>query len=305
MTVLDPTRWDVRAIGELLVRCGTRARRAQAGVPWQVKADGTLVTDIDRGVEALLRQALDRPEQGSRVIGEETVAEQGEGYLDAALKGIAWIVDPIDGTAPYAHGLDSWGVSIGFARHGVLEQGGVILPARGEMLLGRGDGVVWAAGAGVDAGCEPEAVPELRPFVPCPAPWREHGMLALGQRWAKGRVLPWPNPVIATGSAVDVLTGLMFGRVMGYIGHMKLWDLAGVLPLLQRAGIEGRLLDGTPITAAIASDVLVLEPGHPERWALRSDCVFGAPGVVARLLARLRGEGCPGDGAGHRGGGCG
>ncbi len=288
------TDWCVPEIVDLLLSCGRLACEAQEKTSWTLKGDGSLVTAVDRAVERVLSERLERPSEGSFLIGEETVASRDETYLRAALAGTAWIVDPVDGTAPFAHGLRSWGVSIGFARAGVIEHGAVYMPATGELLVTRGQEVLLAAGVNphADAG-----EVELSPLRPRLLPLSDGGMVALGQRFVKSRRFPLPNPVVVTGCAVNALAYLMLGRVMGCIGYMCVWDLAGVLPMLERSGIVGRLADGTPLTCRMTEGAFVLDPGRPGRWAQRDHAAFGAPDVVDALLARvLRSAEVPVDG---------
>jgi fructose-1,6-bisphosphatase/inositol monophosphatase family enzyme len=276
--------WNTDEVVDLLLHCGRIAAAAQAQASWTLKRDGSLVTAVDHAVEGLLAARLDRPAAGCFLIGEETVGNRDEGYLDGALAQTAWIVDPVDGTAPFAHGFSYWGVSIGFARAGVIEHGAVFLPATGELFITRGTEVCQAQG--VDLHADPNRL-ELRPLQPRLLPLTDGGMVALGQRFIRTRRFPWPNPVIATGCAVNVLSYLMLGRLMGCIGFMCLWDLAGVLPMLERTGIVARLADGTPLTSRIAGGAFVLGPGRPGRWAQRDQAAFGSPEVVEALVTQV------------------
>jgi fructose-1,6-bisphosphatase/inositol monophosphatase family enzyme len=275
------TEWNTSEVVDLLLCCGRIAAEAQEQATWTLKQDGSLVTAVDREVEHTLAERLDRPEAGSFLIGEETVGSRDEAYIQAALANTAWIVDPVDGTAPFAHGFGHWGVSIGFARAGVIEQGAVFLPASGELFITQGDGVCLATGVGARSAVEQVRLVALEPR---PLPLSDGGMVALGQRFVKSRRFPWPNPVIVTGCAVNALSYLMLGRLMGCLGFMCVWDLAGVLPMLERTGFVARLADGTPLTSRLGAGAFVLEPGRPDRWAQRDHAAFGSPDVVDALV---------------------
>ncbi|NLF18834.1 MAG: hypothetical protein GX595_16505 [Lentisphaerae bacterium] len=281
------TEWQPEAIVDLLVACGRIGLEAQSQTAWTLKQDGSLVTETDRAIEQLLSERFDRPAEGSRLIGEETVASRDEAYIDAALEGTAWIVDPIDGTAPFAHGLPSWGTSIGFARGGRIEHGAIVLPVSGELLVTVGDEVWWAHDLDLRRPCGPV---RLEPLPPRHQPLSRGGMIALGQRFVRTRSLPWSNPAVVTGCAIQALAWVLLGRVMGCIGHMKLWDVAGVLPMLERAGFVARLADGAPMTTAVADGAFLLAAGHPERWAQRDHVAFGPTAVVEALLAEVLSE---------------
>ncbi|KAL0266209.1 UNVERIFIED_CONTAM: hypothetical protein PYX00_011927 [Menopon gallinae] len=82
------------------------------------KKDKSLVTPADKEIENYLNQHLNQEKQEVYLLGEETLSKRSEAYIHKALKHTAWIVDPIDGTSPYAFGLPHWGISIGYAKGG-------------------------------------------------------------------------------------------------------------------------------------------------------------------------------------------
>jgi hypothetical protein len=108
-------------------------------------------------------------------------------------------------------------------------------------------------------------------------------MIGISQVLSKWGRLDCPNPVQASGCAVYALANLALGRFMAVVAHIKLWDMAGCWPILQRLGFEGRLTDGTPLTERVDADVYSLDPAAPDRWHLRDGCVFGAPGVPCKI----------------------
>lgn len=278
--------WNIEAILELLLTCGRICLDGQARAPWALKPDGSLVTAVDRAVESLLADRFDRPAAGHFMIGEETVGNRDEAYVQAALRGTAWIVDPVDGTAPFAHGLSYWGTAIGLAQAGHIVHGALILPVQGEVFVTVDREVWWARGVDVHG---PALRVRLERLVPQVLPLTAGGMVALGQRFVKTRTLMWPNPVVATGCTINALAYLMLGRLMGCIGHMKLWDVAGVLPMLERTGIEAWLADGTPMTTCLNGGAFVLAAGSPDRWSQRDHAAFGGPDVVRALVSDVLG----------------
>nr|MCU0295273.1 hypothetical protein [Candidatus Nanopelagicales bacterium] len=94
------------------------------------KSSGTdVVTQMDRGSEALLIEALldQRPDDG--VIGEEGGRREGT-------SGVTWVIDPLDGTVNYLYGLPVWGVSVGALVDGIPQVGVVNAPALGSVWAG-------------------------------------------------------------------------------------------------------------------------------------------------------------------------
>ena len=118
-----------RAAGQLLHREHPRTR--------QVSFKGTstnLVTEMDGRAEALVIDALlgQFPDDG--ILGEEGGARRGR-------SGRRWIIDPLDGTTNYAHGLPIYSVGIGLEDHGVVRLGVVYDPSRDELFVAeRGGG---------------------------------------------------------------------------------------------------------------------------------------------------------------------
>ena len=280
----DNAAWCSERILGLLMTCGRYALERWRHAPWQLKDDGTLVTAVDLAVERMLVDELESVPDGIRVVGEESVARCDEAYLAQAMRGGTFVVDPIDGTAPFAHGIPCWGVSIGRMSRGRLVDGGIALPATNEIFVTDGDRVLWTDRADFATG----RLPELGALECRSRPFGPGCLVGLGQRFVRASRFPWSNPTLVTGCAVHALAYLMLGRISAYIGYMKLWDLAAMLPMLLRCGIEVRLVNGTPVTADVRPATFDLTPGSPSRWSLQDDCLFGPPEILDLLLPAVR-----------------
>ncbi len=97
------------------------------------------VTDADRRLEELLRDGL------RRLVGELPVIGEEYGVTGDPTAGLAWIVDPIDGTRAFISGQPQWGTLVGLLDDGRPIGGWMHLPVLGESY--------WAHGqdAGVDS----------------------------------------------------------------------------------------------------------------------------------------------------------
>ncbi|MCK6481935.1 MAG: inositol monophosphatase [Planctomycetes bacterium] len=84
-----------------------------------------LVTEADRAAEALILEHLRREFPGDGIVAEETSPE----FLRA---GRVWVVDPLDGTVNFAHGIPQFSVSIGIMEEGVPRAGCVHAPVLRE-----------------------------------------------------------------------------------------------------------------------------------------------------------------------------
>lgn len=96
----------------------------ERGVSPTLKADGTPVTEADRGVEALLRETLSEARPDDAFLGEE-LGKLGESHR-------VWILDPIDGTAFFSRGDPNWRIHLALQVHGTTEVALVTSPALGR-----------------------------------------------------------------------------------------------------------------------------------------------------------------------------
>jgi myo-inositol-1(or 4)-monophosphatase len=113
-------------------RAGGEIVRSNFGAPPDVreKAPGDWVTAADIASEDAVRAVLER-ETGLPVFGEEAGGERAE---------IGWLVDPLDGTSNFVHGLDAVGVSVGLVSDGEPVVGVVHVPLLGRTYSARKGG---------------------------------------------------------------------------------------------------------------------------------------------------------------------
>jgi len=273
--------WDKDRIVELLLEAGDMAREARKKLTLEIKSDHSLVTQADTAIEVLFTEALEDEAAGRYIIGEETISRKGEDYVQAALAGEAWVVDPIDGTAPFAHFLPNWGVSVGYMKDGQLLHGGVYLPDYGELIISSGEDEFTVTEGKLEDG---EWAWKELVFPPRPSDGR--GLIAITQALAKRGQCLLPNPVMALGAAVVPLLGLLQGRFLAYLGSVKLWDAAGALPILLRLGFEASLeVDGeiVPVTTSVDSRIYELAEDSDRRWYFRSSLLIHHPGDAALM----------------------
>jgi myo-inositol-1(or 4)-monophosphatase len=95
-----------------------------------------LVTQVDRRNETVIRDTVLTRFPDHSFLGEEM------GAKDEQLSShVRWIVDPVDGTVNYAHGLPIWCVSVGVEVDGIVECGAIYNPNHNELFtVHRGHG---------------------------------------------------------------------------------------------------------------------------------------------------------------------
>jgi len=92
------------------------------------KGEIDLVTEADRGCEALLIARIEKAFPGHGILAEETrgAAEKNEH---------TWIIDPLDGTTNYAHHYPVFCVSIALQHHGEVIAGAICNPMMEELFV--------------------------------------------------------------------------------------------------------------------------------------------------------------------------
>jgi myo-inositol-1(or 4)-monophosphatase len=94
------------------------------------KPDRSPVTVADREAEALMRATIERRYPDHQVLGEEG------GTSGAADPARQWVLDPIDGTKSFMHGVPLFGTLIALLEEGRPVLGVIHLPATGELMVG-------------------------------------------------------------------------------------------------------------------------------------------------------------------------
>jgi myo-inositol-1(or 4)-monophosphatase len=131
---VPPAPEDSRDLAEIALEAALEGGRvvrgtAATGAP-EVKGRGDYVTAVDLASEGAIVRLLSERVPGMPVVGEEAGGETAEAY---------WLVDPLDGTANFVHGLPIVGVSVAAIRRGSPAAGAVHAPFFGE---------AWVAAAG-------------------------------------------------------------------------------------------------------------------------------------------------------------
>lgn len=190
----------------------------------ETKPDLTPVTEADRGVERMIRDALAQQRPDDAILGEE--------YGGDAASGRRWILDPIDGTKNYVRRVPVWATLIALADDEGIAVGVVSAPALGRRWwAARGQGA-WTTG--------PESPQPRRIHVSSvgsladasfsysdPDEWDRRAFDALLERsWrTRGYGDFWSHMLVAEG-AVDVAAEVGLG----------LWDVAALVPIVVEAG---------------------------------------------------------------------
>lgn len=127
---------------EFAVEVAWRAGRAtlahfQTGIAAETKADHSPVTIADREAERIARGLIEVRHPRDGILGEEL----GETRPGARRR---WILDPIDGTRAFVHGVPLYGVMVALEDEGDAVLGVLHFPALNETVFAaRGEGCWW------------------------------------------------------------------------------------------------------------------------------------------------------------------
>lgn len=206
------------------------------------------LTAADGAVEAAFRERIAEIFPDDAVMGEEM---GGGGNSDAL-----WIIDPIDGTANFAHGDRMWCVSIGFLERGVPTLGVVYAPALDEMFVARKGHGATLNGAPIKV----SATDDIK-----------RAAIEIG--WSTRRPFDEYIGKVQTtfGAGAHVkrcasgAMGLVYcacGRTDGYYeSHINAWDVAAGVVIAAEAGAYVNDFFASPDALAKGNPILALAPG--------------------------------------------
>lgn len=209
------------------------------------KPDRSFVTEADKTVEAFLRAELIKAFPGVEVLGEEVE----KGVSD----NVAWVIDPIDGTANFVAGVPIWAVCVGLVEDGVPTLGAVYYPVFGELYAAQRGRGAWLNGAPISARQDDEM--------------RQDDLLGLSTLSIKRMKVNLPCKVRSLGAAVACFTFVAKGSfVGGVLTDHRIWDIAAGWVIAAEAGAHtvylptGEPTDRLPLTREQLPPQLVAPP---------------------------------------------
>jgi histidinol-phosphatase len=187
------------------------------------KADNSFVTVADREAERYLRAEIEKAFPDDAILGEEEGEKPGNSNR-------RWILDPVDGTYSFVHGVPLYGVLIGLEIDSEAVLGVVSLPALDELICAaRGLGCLWNDVAARVSATESlgDALLLATDFGVC----EQYGFgraAEILQRQVHARRTwgdVYGHVLVATGRADIMLDPIM-----------NVWDCASLLPIVEEAG---------------------------------------------------------------------
>jgi myo-inositol-1(or 4)-monophosphatase len=209
-----------------------------------LKGPANFVTKADKRAEEMLHDDLTKARPGYGFVGEEG------GNRDGADKSHTWIVDPLDGTTNFLHGIPHFAISIGLQREGVVIAGLIYNPANDDLFIAeRGKGAFLN-----DARLRVAGRRQLNECViACGLPHIGRGDHALS-RDEMTELQPRVAGLRRFGSAALDMAYIAAGRFDGYWErNLQPWDLAAGTIIVREAG---------GIVSGLTGDDDALKTGH-------------------------------------------
>jgi myo-inositol-1(or 4)-monophosphatase len=218
------------------------------------KAPGDWVSDVDTASENAVREALFAEEPDIAFFGEESGGERAS---------LGWLVDPLDGTANFLHGLPAVGVSIGLVRDGQPIVGVVHAPLLGDTYCA-------SLGHGATRNGVPLAVSTRAPSEAIPAtgfPFRH-------KEW----IDEYLKIYRAAYAVVEDL------RRVGAASLDLAWSAAGVFDGFFELGLGPWDVAAGALLVREAGGVVTDWEGDPDVWLVSGHILAAPPAVHAALL---------------------
>ncbi|MEI7986153.1 MAG: inositol monophosphatase family protein [Armatimonadota bacterium] len=213
---------ELAQLSQIVFSAGQNALLHKEGRTIEFKSDGSHVTNVDRETELRLKAELQPAWPGTNCWGEEY------GYEPMGDNGL-WLIDPIDGTTNFAHGLPLWGISVALMDSSGIRLGVIALPELSVMLCAeRGSGAFWNGKA--------------MPMIP-PGEIKTSSLVSVNERIKVG--LPG-KPRLSGAFVIDgAFTAKQYYRALFGVNE-KLYDIAASVLAARELGAQIAFLDGEP-----------------------------------------------------------
>jgi myo-inositol-1(or 4)-monophosphatase len=220
----------VRLAGEIILdgRSGSKVIERKGRID--------LVTDTDRKVEDFLKDELHSILPGASFLAEETAS-------DATLSDPCWVIDPLDGTTNFAHGLPITATSVALWRGGSMELGVIGIPVLDEFFHAERGGGAFLNGEPISV---TDTADPLQALVATGFPYdiRENIDVVMDNM---RQVLVTCQGLRRMGAAAVDLAYTAAGRFDAfYEPLLHPWDTAAGMLLVQEAGGCVTTFDGGP-----------------------------------------------------------
>jgi myo-inositol-1(or 4)-monophosphatase len=271
---------QLRQLAEHAAReAGAIARRAFGGrQQFELKSDRSEVTAIDRAAEEAVVGLLRRQRPDDAFLGEEAIADSTP--ADYAVPGrVVWVIDPLDGTRNFVHGVPCFGSIVAALLDGTPVAGAIFDPSNDALYsaaLGQGASLNGRPLRRPDDASDPRGV-DRKLLVAIPSV-RERIAADLVQEVLARHV------VRSFGSSALHLALVASGGIDATIlNNCKLWDIAAGWPIVREAGGVMRPLPGAAGESDESGELFPIDLSKYGRESI--PCIAASPMALRRLTA--------------------
>ena len=192
-----------------------------------MKGPADFVTSADKRTEKILIEELSKARPGYGFLGEEG------GVVEGKDKSHRFIIDPIDGTTNFMHGLPHFAISIALEREGQLVAGVVFNPVTDDLFTAEKGHGAYLNNKRLRVAARKDLSPSL---IATGLPWLgKDGHARAGAEMAA--VMNATSGIRRFGSAALDLAYVAAGRFDGFWERgLQPWDIAGGIVLVREAG---------------------------------------------------------------------
>ncbi len=192
-----------------------------------IKGPGEFVSSADLKAENVLRAELGKGRPGYGFLMEESGASAGSDLRHR------WIVDPLDGTTNFLHGIPHWAISIALERDGEIVAGLIYEPLRDELFWAEKGAGAWVNDRRLRVSARRKLTDAV---IATGMPFLERGETAKYLD-TLAAVMPATSGVRRMGSAALDLAYVAAGRVDGFWEFgLRPWDIAAGIIMVREAG---------------------------------------------------------------------
>jgi fructose-1,6-bisphosphatase/inositol monophosphatase family enzyme len=228
----------------IVIEGGKLARGMRQTASVEEKADKSLVTEADLAVTDLVKNRLEPLlKQKNHILIDEESAADLPNVKEACAYDYQWVLDPIDGTAPYSAGLPFYAVSLGLMRKGEPWLGAAYMPDLDEVFWtdGKGDVLHQVTVSGAGKTYQIQVNHDIKTYEHTPY---------FNELFGDNREDLTPEGYkLQLGSHVCAVLNVLKSNAAGFIGKAYIWDNAAVMALAKTAGFDIEdLRENIPLT---------------------------------------------------------
>ena len=185
------------------------------------------VTNIDKAIESFLRKEITKKFPKDGIVGEEFKTKKSK-------SGFSWIIDPIDGTSNFLHGIPHFAISLALEKKNEIICGIIYDPIKNEMFMAEKEKGAYVNNQRIRVSSR-KKLKDCMIFTGGPIFESKERELSLDEYRKISKFLP--SPLRKMGSAALDIAYVAAGRADGFFQrNLNYWDIAAGIIIVKEAG---------------------------------------------------------------------